>query len=1023
MKSLTLLSLIVAGSAYSGVFASGAASNAQISQFNLGNVMFVGDSITHGVNSASYRWEMHKILVDNGVLYNGVGYKSGHHSGGVSNGEIYGGVGFSNAHSSQASARAWEIAGVMRGTGGRFDFTNISNWLGLSQTDNKGGAYSGNVYSADTFFLLIGTNDLLSDNTAAGVTVEKVNNLLGENLSGGDMKTIVDAMYQSNANANVTVFSIPSWTTHLNSNDAKVHGDVAAYNVKLGTWVENYNKTNGKKITYVDVNEGIIDVASETPFFGCSSMFNKPGTDGLHPNAQGDLIIAGNAAKALGYAGRTAGQARKAESDFSKHFASFESVPVGVGISSSGVAVQNGALSFSEAGQSSLTVGWDSGAELKDGFTVDFGLQLGNGAIDGWDKTNYMSVTVGDSQRYGVLNINEAYIQWGDTVLYSKDMSKNKESLRVSYVVGNAAEGLASGFYVWLDDMLIGQGLGATTGTNKSGVTFSYSGTGTVLLENFSMDGTGSYAPDTTRYTNTANAYYASDPSFVPSATPQGLIGGPSGWIAIEKNGLVASGQYSVQDASGFAGAEWSTALLRVSGGSATHIYANDGRYTGSLFVEIQGGSASSWYGGHTGEYLNGNITMRLTGTNTGGSTVFGAVNSSGVVQGSVYLDFVAEESVFNSFTNTNSVSVAGGYNASITGTLHVQIGAGTFNYDVIGGLHTANNGQSIGQTKIFVNGGALKGDVYGGGFAGRVGAVSPQAGSPTGVASSVTVTGGTISGAIYGGGSGDTINGNASVSVTGGTILGGIYGGGSGGTINGNTSVTLDGNIAQLRASPAEQWCTISAGGTGGTITGNSTVTLKNLGAGNSMNGVDRYAGTISGGTNVKGTKTLVLENVTVKNFEATLSDFNTVSVTGNTSTKVTSLGGASTLDLATGTSLSIGSTADLTALKTVKLGAGANLSLDFTDLASAGELMLVVEEGDNTFSILAVNGSPDMDLSRVKFKVGDEIYDAETKIPDAQAGTVFVGYSIPEPSAFSLLAGVGAIALAVSRHRRSHR
>ena len=30
----------------------------------LGNVMFVGDSITHGVNSASYRWALHKIFTD-----------------------------------------------------------------------------------------------------------------------------------------------------------------------------------------------------------------------------------------------------------------------------------------------------------------------------------------------------------------------------------------------------------------------------------------------------------------------------------------------------------------------------------------------------------------------------------------------------------------------------------------------------------------------------------------------------------------------------------------------------------------------------------------------------------------------------------------------------------------------------------------------------------------------------------------------------------------------------------------------
>ena len=78
---------------------------------DLGNVMFVGDSITHGVNSASYRWELHKILVDNGISYNSVGYKTANYSGGVTVGEMYGGVNFNNVHSSEASARAWEIAG------------------------------------------------------------------------------------------------------------------------------------------------------------------------------------------------------------------------------------------------------------------------------------------------------------------------------------------------------------------------------------------------------------------------------------------------------------------------------------------------------------------------------------------------------------------------------------------------------------------------------------------------------------------------------------------------------------------------------------------------------------------------------------------------------------------------------------------------------------------------------------------------------------------------------------------------
>jgi len=1024
MKSMTRLALVAASSLpVFSVPVFSAASGADVSESNWGNVMFVGDSITHGVNSASWRWEMHKILVDNGVSYNGIGYKTGHHSGGVSNGEIYGGVSFSNAHSSQASARAWEIAGrATASQNPRFDKTNIRNWLGIDTTTQSGTNYTGKTFNTDTFFMLIGTNDLLSDDNAAGITEQKVRNLLGENLAGGDMKTIVDAMYQSNGNAKVTLFSIPAWTTHPNSNGSEVHQAVADYNVKLGTWVKNYNEANGKEITLVEVNTGIVDVASATPFFGVSSMFNKPGTasgsDGLHPNAQGDLIIAGNAAKALGYAGRTAGQERRAEAEFSAHYENFSSVPAGTGINLQNVKVIENALSFSEAGASSLTVGWDSGATLKNGFTVDFDLRLGNGDTDGWDSANCMNVTVGDAERYGVLKVSEAYIRWGDTVLYSADMSKNEESLRVSYVVGNAAEGLLSGFYVWLDDMLIGQGLSATAGTGKSGVSFAYSGSGNALLKSLSLDGSGAYAPDTKFYSDEKNAYRMSDPNFIPKAEPQGLISDP-GACTFYKKGLTASGNYSAQDSAGSPGGKSSSAVIEISGGNATHIYANNGGYTGKLYVDVQGGNASAWYGAHTSGNYTGNVTLRLSGANTGGSTVFGAVNA-GTVSGNVYLDLCAENAKFGSFTSTNPASVVGAYNAGVTGTLHIQIGAGTFEHDVFGGAHTASSGQSVGQTKIYVNGGIFKGDIYGGGIKGSIGSVAGKNRSAATPVSTVTVTGGTVSGGVYGGGNGDTINGDASVLITGGTISGGIYGGGTAGTINGNTAVTIDGNIARLRASSVAKWSDISGGGTSGTIAGNSTVTLKNIGAGNGMNGADRYAGTISGGENVAGTKTLVLDNVNVKNFAAELSGFDVVSIQNKTATMLTSLGGASTLNLAAGTSLKIASDADLKALRSITLGMQTTLEFDFSTLGRSEDVTFAVSEENTSFSVLAINGSSEMDLSRIKFKVGENFYDAEAKIPDMQAGTVFVGYSVPEPSAFGLLAGLGALVLVASRRRR---
>lgn len=51
--------------------------SASVSDGNLGNVMYIGDSITHGVNSGSWRWAMHKIFTDNGVSYTEKGIMTG----------------------------------------------------------------------------------------------------------------------------------------------------------------------------------------------------------------------------------------------------------------------------------------------------------------------------------------------------------------------------------------------------------------------------------------------------------------------------------------------------------------------------------------------------------------------------------------------------------------------------------------------------------------------------------------------------------------------------------------------------------------------------------------------------------------------------------------------------------------------------------------------------------------------------------------------------------------------------------
>lgn len=363
---------------------------------------------------------------------------TGNYSGGVAAGTSYGGRIFQNLHSSAASARTYEIAGRANSSSyGRFDGSNIKNWLGLSTEKTQGGTYTGQTFTGadtpDTFFLLAGTNDLLSDNnnSTLHLRLDGVTYLL---LS--DMDSIVSSIRTANSHASILVMTIPCWTQHSNGNLAETHQAVATYNESLKEWGAE-NAANGVKV--IDINAGIIDVASSTPFYGVRSMFHNPTADGLHPNAQGDLLMAGNLAKGMGYAGRSAGQERKAAHELGVNFGQTPSITqqtlTAKGFTANNVTISNNTINFNKSGSSTLTYNWGASQGQDKGYTVDFTLRLGNGATGGWDTTNNFSLNLGN----GTLNINEAYIQWGSTILYSRDMSANADSIRVAYVAGDNA--------------------------------------------------------------------------------------------------------------------------------------------------------------------------------------------------------------------------------------------------------------------------------------------------------------------------------------------------------------------------------------------------------------------------------------------------------------------------------------------------------------------------------------------------------------------------------------------------------
>ena len=735
---------------------------------DLGLTLFMGDSITHGVLDASYRWQLFKTFVDNGAYFNIDGPISGYYStpadaDNTGGSATYRGVGFVNEHYAKASGRSYEMVS------------------GASRYNNISVATLGQTYDISTGALLIGTNDLLSDN---GYTYDnfntKMQNLLGgtvtHSTSGtdavwtwqkgstmGNLGTIADSM-NLGAGDEFYVLSVPTWTTHNNNNDATLHAAVAGYNGLLQQWVTEYNATSAATVKYVDVNQGLVDVTSTTPFFGNKAFFNN-GADGLHPSEQGSLIMAGNTARAMGIGGRTAGLSRSAAT--ADGWAHAEQAAISV-------TRESGILTYA-SGELTAT----------DGYTVDFSAVFGDGSTNNWldaDKdrlsgnsvaklttfstlTESLNITVADGEHAGTLKLAEGYVAWsagnGDMVLYSQDNSVSGESFRIAYREADSANNILGGYYVWKGDMLIGQGLAATVGT-ASGISLSITGSQNVggSIGNLSWANTA-YAPSTN--------LFSLEPLPSHDAAPVHLD--------IDfTDATAATGQYGTT-------------------GQAT---------TGTLVLLRQNETQNGGWFGPVGTAHSGDVSMKYSNVGTTNNANIISVINGGITNGglSVVLDDGTHVGKGH-YGSTGDQSFHGVYQQSVSGALQLEVNNATLDGGIIMGVISGSG--SVGSTNLLVNAGAaIGGDIYGG---------NSTSGTITGN-TAITITGGSVAGGVYGGNqNGGTINGSTSVTITGGVISGNVAGGNqTSGTINGTTSVTIVGNLARIGGSISADTVTLQS-------------------------------------------------------------------------------------------------------------------------------------------------------------------------------------------------------------------
>ncbi len=547
---------------------------------------------------------------------------------------------------------------------------------------NNDKTYAGEVFKGDKapdyYVLLIGTNDLLSDGNNANLHTRIAD--VAAKLKG-DLDSIVAAMQKSNPKAKIYVMTVPCWTRHGNGNSNETHGAVEEWNKTLLSWAKSK-----KGVRTVQINRGMQDVATDKVFYGLESMFNRPGQDGLHPNAQGDLLMAGHLAQAMGIGGRTAGQRRK---------------------SAEKLAIR------AENPPASYTYAWQGAVPAK-GFTCDVLLSLGDGKTGGWNTTDNLTITAGD----GVLTVNEAYLKWGDTVLYSTDMSANTANLRVAYVPGNSSEGLKGGYYVWLGDMLIGEALSAN-GVENKGVSLKKNGNIPVKIKGVAVDAERAYAPA---------AKGGNKGGFISK-------GGTGGVKAVAPVGMM----------------KWREGGNSYTGGATAHVYGNSGDKQGDVWMSVNNTAPiTAWTGAHgNGGSLNGNAFLRFSGNAVGGGSVFGAVNADRL-NGMAYVELSAPKAQFKSFTAKNPAAVVGAFKADVAKNVLIVVNEGSISGGIMGGIHTGNN--TIGShVEVYLNGGEIKGNVMAGGATGTIGGNT-----------SVTVNGAAV-----------RLEGNINAGGTGGKILG----------------------------------------------------------------------------------------------------------------------------------------------------------------------------------------------------------------------------------------------------------
>ena len=267
------------------------------------------------------------------------------------------------------------------------------------------------------------------------------------------------------------------------------------------------------------------------------------------------------------------------------------------------------------------------------------------------------------------------------------------------------------------------------------------------------------------------------------------------------------------------------TTVLNISGGTVKSIYgAGSGRnksiptFSGELDINITGGSVGNVYGSGSAAYVtsSGSEISKVRITATGG--VIGNIFAAGIGgKASVSAENEANQTLAKDFGSlTGDVTITIKDNAEITGDVYTS-GSG---HDTTGtpGYDITQNAYLKGNVTLNISGGAIQGNVYGGGKGISRSGFDDCARIEEGSTVNFQISGGSIKGNVYGGGKNAKVKGRIIISISGGTIQGNVYGGGEKAEISGSTSITITNGIIVSN---------LYGGGSEGLVRGDASVSI----------------------------------------------------------------------------------------------------------------------------------------------------------------------------------------------------